>query len=383
MKREWPSVRLSEIAKPIQRPVIVESGVSYRTIGVKWWGEGAYERQTIDGSQTAARTLSIVQEGDLIINKIWGRHGSIAIATKDVDGCAASGEFPTFELDLVRITPRWLHWIVKTQPFWSKCEMLSRGTSGKNRIRPELFLTIEIPLPLLKEQQRILARIEDLANKIEEVRRVRQQMDKEIWSLLFSAYNGIAKEAVRLPMSEAAPLVRRPVKIDLSEQYHELGIRSFGKGTFHKPAIQGADIGTKKIFHIEPDDLVFNIVFAWEGAVAVARPEDVGRVGSHRFLTCVAKEGLATPTFLCFHFSTPEGLEELGKASPGGVDRNRTLSVDALAKLQVPVPPYEKQVWFDGLSAKVDALRKLQTETASELDALLPSILDRAFNGML
>jgi hypothetical protein len=31
----------------------------------------------------------------------------------------------------------------------------------------------------------------------------------------------------------------------------------------------------------------------------------------------------------------------------------------------------------------VDALKKLQAETATELDALLPSILDRAFIGLL
>jgi hypothetical protein len=31
----------------------------------------------------------------------------------------------------------------------------------------------------------------------------------------------------------------------------------------------------------------------------------------------------------------------------------------------------------------VDLLKKLQAETAAELDALLPSILDKAFNGGL
>jgi len=40
-------------------------------------------------------------------------------------------------------------------------------------------------------------------------------------------------------------------------------------------------------------------------------------------------------------------------------------------------------VVMDGLRAKVDALRRLQTETAAELDAMLPSILDRAFKGKL
>ena len=36
---------------------------------------------------------------------------------------------------------------------------------------------------------------------------------------------------------------------------------------------------------------------------------------------------------------------------------------------------------LDALQAEVDALKRLQTETASELDALLPAILDQAFQG--
>jgi type I restriction enzyme S subunit len=33
------------------------------------------------------------------------------------------------------------------------------------------------------------------------------------------------------------------------------------------------------------------------------------------------------------------------------------------------------------LTLEVDTLKRLQTETAAELDALLPAILDRAFKG--
>jgi hypothetical protein len=35
------------------------------------------------------------------------------------------------------------------------------------------------------------------------------------------------------------------------------------------------------------------------------------------------------------------------------------------------------------LQTQVEALQRLQTETAAELDALLPSILDCAFKGQL
>jgi type I restriction enzyme S subunit len=39
--------------------------------------------------------------------------------------------------------------------------------------------------------------------------------------------------------------------------------------------------------------------------------------------------------------------------------------------------------YLDNLHAKVDALKRPLAETAAELDALLPSILDRAFKGEL
>ncbi len=39
--------------------------------------------------------------------------------------------------------------------------------------------------------------------------------------------------------------------------------------------------------------------------------------------------------------------------------------------------------YLDSLQAKVDALKALQAETAAELDALLPAVLDKAFKGEL
>jgi type I restriction enzyme S subunit len=163
--------------------------------------------------------------------------------------------------------------------------------------------------------------------------------------------------------------------------YPELGIRSFGNGTFHKPALSGLELGSKRIFTIEVGDLLFNNVFAWEGAIAVAKPEDTGRFGSHRFITCVPNKDKATSRFLCFYFLTSEGLDLIRDASPGGAGRNRTLGLEALANISIPVPDIEAQFWFDKLHDHVGVMRKLQGEAAIERDALLPSSLAKAFNG--
>jgi len=53
----------------------------------------------------------------------------------------------------------------------------------------------------------------------------------------------------------------------------------------------------------------------------------------------------------------------------------------------VPLPPLSVQrdavAHLDDVLTKVDIARRLQSETAAELDALLPSVLDKAFNGEL
>ena len=182
-------------------------------------------------------------------------------------------------------------------------------------------------------------------------------------------------------MEQVAPLVRRPVDVQPDESYPELGVRSFGRGTFHKPALDGTAVGTKKLYRITPRDLVFNIVFAWEGAVAIAQDEDEGRVGSHRFLTCVPVPGGPSVEFLLYYFLSREGLRSLGEASPGGAGRNRTLGLKKLAAITVPIPSPEKQRWFDRLQAKVQALREAHAETSGELDTLIPAMLHEVFGG--
>jgi len=169
------------------------------------------------------------------------------------------------------------------------------------------------------------------------------------------------------------------VPIDVDAAYEELGVRSFGKGTFHKPDLPGLDVGSKKLFRIEQGDLIFNIVFAWEGAVGIAHARDAGRVGSHRFLSCVPEPGRATAEFLRYWFLSEEGLAQLGQASPGGAGRNRTLGLKSLEAILEPTPSLDAQLWFDQLQAKARAAHTLASEASADLDTLIPAMLSDAF----
>lgn len=379
----WNQVPLSEIVNPVQRTVPAEPGKSFRTLGVKWWGEGAYERQTIDGSQTAASTLNEVRENDLIINKIWVRHGSVAVVPPEVAGCCGSNEFPTFEFRRERVLPRWMHWYSKTRELWVKCDALSQGTSGKNRIRPEKFLTITIPLPPLEEQRRIVARIDRLAAMIGDADRLAHQREVTSHSLLMSCFKRLAEAAPRQPLSEVAILNRRPAVVDVDTSYPQVSVRSFGRGTFHNPPLLGSEITWQKPHLVNAGDILVSNIKAWEGAIAVAGEDDDGRYGSHRYLTFVPVAGIATAHFLCFYLLSPEGLYHVGEASPGSADRNRTLSSKKMSEISVPVPPYADQLKFDSLLQQVRTASGVHQKVTAARSAMLPSILDRAFKGEL
>ena len=390
MTKPWPDIPLAEIAKPISRSVEVIPGQSYRTIGVKWWGEGAYERQTIDGSRTAAKTLSLVRQGDLIINKIWVRHGSTAIAGAEVGGCAASGEFPTFTLDESRVVPKWLHWQTKTRGFWAKCDALSQGTSGKNRIKPELFLTIRVPLPPLAEQRRVVARIEELAAQIHEARTLRLQAAEEAEALVSSRSAELFREA-----SERGTASLESIAVlERGKFSHRPRNEPRFFGGAH-PWIQIGEIESARKFirrwteTLNDDGLAISKKFP-KSTVLISIAATIGSVGILDFDCCVPdsivgvtpREG--TDSEFLYHFLgfLRGHLEEI---APQSAQKNINLRI--LSPLPVPKLPLPEQrrivSELDALQAEVDALKRLQAETAAELDALLPALLDRAFKGEL
>lgn len=378
----FPPVPLAEIARPVARTVEVIPGVAYRTIGVKWWGEGAYERESIDGSQTAARTLTTVRENDLIINKIWVRHGSTAIATAAVDGCSASGEFPTFELDRTRVEPRWLHWQTKTRDFWAKCDALSRGTSGKNRIQPERFLTIPVPLPPLAEQCRIVARIEALAAKIAEAHGLRQEAIEGVNGFVTSLHLHLSSPNV-VPLDEYLTLDETRDPVELGQEYPQVGVRSFGQGLFAKGAVDSSQTTYKAFNRLYEGAIVLSQVKGWEGAIAGCPASLAGMFVSPEYRTFRCIPGKAEPKYLSAVVTTPWFWTQLKDATRGAGDRRERTRPEQFLQLKMPMPCIEKQRRAITILEKLEPIRQLQTETTTELDAILPAILDRAFRGEL
>jgi type I restriction enzyme S subunit len=397
----WPSVPLARIVKPVERPEVPVGGTYYRQIGVKLWGVGAYEREQMDGAATRYKTLSRVETDDIIVNKIWARNGSVAVVPKTLAGCYVSGEFPTFTTIADKLEPQWFHWIAKTKFFWNECDAKSRGTSGKNRIRPDRFLEIEIPLPSLSEQRRIVARIEELAAKINEARGLRQQAAEEADRL----YASRLSQRLQLQFDEWTRKTVADIIVSMdagwSPQCDDIPARDGQWGVLKTTSVQWCDFWPHENKALPPTLTPIAEFAVEEGDVLVTRAGPRKRVGvvaavrkseprltiSDKLIRLRANRKKIEPRFLELSLASPFSQEHLVHRKTGLADAQVNISQAILLATPVAYPPLHEQrrivAELDALQTKVDALKKLQAETAAELDALLPSILDKAFKGEL
>lgn len=373
-------VPLGDVLVSALEPHSVQPEKSYPIAGVYGFGRGMIRRPAVSGQEIAAEQLFRIKAGQFIYSRLKSFEGAFAIVSNDVAGYFVSNEFPTFEVRSDLLEHGFLGWYFKQPRVWQQLASDGKGIGARReRLHPDRLLQHCIQLPPVHEQRCIVARLDAAVRHLSASKQCAGEVRAELNAAVASAFHKVISHAARTPMGEIAPLVRRGVEVEPEGTYPELGIRSFGKGTFHKPSLSGFEVGGKRLFKVNDGDLVFNIVFAWEGAVAVAGPTDDGRVGSHRFLTCVPDSSRATAQFLRFYFLTPEGLHQLGLASPGGAGRNRTLGLKALEQIRVPVPSLDAQVWFDSIQQKATDIFAKQSEVAAELDNLMPALLDQVF----
>ena len=153
-----------------------------------------------------------------------------------------------------------------------------------------------------------------------------------------------------------------PVDVQLEEKYKQIGIRSHGKGVFHKEPVTGKALGNKRVYWVHPKAFTVNIVFAWEQAVALTSSEEDGYIASHRFLMFLPNEDRVDLEFILLFFLRKWGKHLLGLASPGGAGRNKTLGQDNFAELKITLPKKEEQekiaIFFGAVDVRLGQLRR-------------------------
>lgn len=362
MTDSWARVLLGDVARLDVEKVPLVPGHQYPIAGVLNAGQGMLRREPIDSSQTNYAALHRLHTDQLVMRKLTAWEGPITIVPADFDGYFVSTEFPTFTLDSERVLPSFMRLLCMQPDLWERMKGASTGTvQRRKRVNPTQLLAIDVSLPPLTQQRRIV----DLVEAARSTERVAYQLHEDLaaaWEILLANYE--QAETGRAPLSALVQRIdagKSPRAWDRPPTEDERGVlkvSAVGRNEF-RPAEAKA----------LPDDVLLpesTLVAAGDVLVtrasgALDRVGQACRVGdspgnlyiSDKTLRLVPND-LVDPDWLTFALLAPAARSQIEALTTGSDMRN--ISQRALLQVEVAMPNLIDQVTqATAIRAVVDA----------------------------
>lgn len=166
LPKGWVSARFRDAMRLEERREPIDPAQTYKILGVRWYGKGAFLREERLGESLSAQHIYRVKAGDIIYNRLFAWKGSFGLIGEDLAGCYVSNEFPLFAARLDRVDPKFLLRILQHPRTAERADAFSTGTTSisRNRLGEDDFLHFPLNLPSLPEQRAIA----DMLTSVEE-----------------------------------------------------------------------------------------------------------------------------------------------------------------------------------------------------------------------
>ena len=334
-------------------------------------------------------------DGDVLVAKITPcfENGKGSLAEGLLNGIA----FGTTELHVMRCRPgldkMFAFYLTLGKSFRKLGEAEMYGAGGQKRVPQSFVEDLRHPIPPVAEQRVIAAFLDREIAKVDSLivkkqwliellqekraaligRAVTKGLDPDI-PMKDSGVDWLGEIPAHWSVTQLRRLITQvthPLRVQPEQVYREIGIRSWGRGIFHKDPVTGAHLGDKRVFNIRPGELVLNIVLAWEGAVAVVSENDKGMIASHRFPTFQHTDTLVHLDYLLMLLQSEHGRALMGLNSPGAAGRNRTIRIDSFLNEDIPLPPLEEQKMIvTEFRGSEQRLQSLTTKVSAAIELL-------------
>ena len=149
-------VKLSDILSPYKKPVSKEEMIQnhWQIIAKINFGGELFLRD-FEEINTYKGNVNLVPDNAIIYSKINVRHGCIYFHEKGNVPFGVSSEYPTYTFNVNRVNGNFLQKLLRSNTFKKLLNTKTTGIS-KARVKPNEFLDIQIPLPSLTEQHKII-----------------------------------------------------------------------------------------------------------------------------------------------------------------------------------------------------------------------------------
>jgi type I restriction enzyme S subunit len=290
---------------------------------------------------------------------------------------------------------RYLYYVLKN--FTLHLQFKGRGGTF-TEIPKRLVAEFEIPLPPLAEQRRIVARIEEITHRVEEVRKLQKEAIEKAHALLPAAIAEVMSRAEPegwqwKRLGEVCRINPKKTEVkDLADDtevtFVPMVCVDAGSGTIVEAGVRKLGQVRKGYTYFAEGDVLFaKITPCMEnGKFAIARNLRNGiGFGTTEFHVLRPKDGLLSE-WLYFWIKQKAFREEAATRMTGSAGQQR-VPVGFLEEALIPLPALSEQqrivAYLESVRAKAEDLKRQQQATQAELEEVIPSILSKAFRGEL
>lgn len=144
-------------------------------------------------TRTFKGNLNKVNPDSLIYSKINVKHGCIYYHPHNAIPFAVSSEYPVFTLDSHRIIGEFLVMVIQSKTFKS---LLSKKTTGisKARVKTDVFLETEIPIPALSIQKKLIRIYNNRINESDKLQQKANLIEEGIRDYLLNVLGCVTKK---------------------------------------------------------------------------------------------------------------------------------------------------------------------------------------------
>jgi type I restriction enzyme S subunit len=173
-------VRLGEIIELFEESVSIKPDGEYPQVGVRGFGGGLFAKAALAGTKTSYRAFNRLYADAILLSQVKGWEGALAVCPPELSGMFVSPEYRTFRCKPSLASPAYLGELIRTPWFWSLLQAATQGVGARReRTRPEQFLNIELPMPELDKQRKIvetLSRQNELKQRHAKIREANQAL---------------------------------------------------------------------------------------------------------------------------------------------------------------------------------------------------------------
>jgi len=324
------------------------------------------EIKKILGENAPSRARRVIHQDDVIMSTVRPYLKAFAVIPPEYDNQICSTGFAVLSCNS-EILPKFLLYALFSEVVIEQCNKMMIGAHYP-ALNNEQVSEIKIPLPPLPEQKRIVARIEALFSKIDEIKRLRKEANDLAKTLLQSALHEVFSKAdekgwkwVRLgEIAFMRKQVIRP-KGYPNEEFELYSIPAYHK-TGYPEIRKGFEIGSSK-FLVKSQDVLFGKLNPHIPKVWIVKNQTGKRqIATTEFFPIYAKNGNELLSkYLYWSLRDLRFLDSVLKLVIGTTGSRKRLQKGDFLNLEIPLPPLEEQkriiAYLDTIQQKAQTLQ--------------------------